>query len=311
MSDERISLPAWGPRAVEEWMKRTEDWSHALSTAAGLPLHRRVLLQMVEAFAGQYLEATLDVKTESSTVRFTLDEIVIEPTGTPPSALSTAFDAPLVDLARDLWSIVPGAKRVNRAVDRQVRDLTERVERLRDPGRVRLDVHDVELEAGALDRVRCEIRDLRLEPGRTAMLVSGPIDLAVQVAPATVARWVERSQPGTRVVAVGDRMEITPADRRWTFVVEPTVVGAELRARVVRVRRGRVDLGLPQRFVRTYSIPIPAPAPLVVEGAALDDDHLTVAYRHPGIRQPVSPDRVRELVAQGSRRFTLADLARR
>jgi hypothetical protein len=310
LADDRIPLLPWGPKALDDWLARTEDWSHSLSAAAGLPLHRRVLLQMLEAFAGRYVGEELEVRTDTSHVHFALDAIEITPAGAAPSPVPSAFDAPLIDLARDLFSIVPGARQVTRMVEQSVQQFADRVERLRDPGRVCLDAHAVRLPDGVLDRVGCVVSDLRLEPGRVPTLASGRIEMVVQVARPTMAAWIERAQPGTVVRVDGDRITVRPTDRKFTFTVEPSVVGSELQARVVRVRRGRIDLGLPKRFVRTYSVPIPAPDPLVVIDAVLHDD-LVVRYHHPGIRHLVHPDRVRELVAQGSRRFSLADLTRR
>lgn len=310
MADDRVPLLPWGPRALDEWLTRTEDWSHALSAAAGLPLHRRMLLEMLEAFAGRFVGDSLEVSTETTWVRLALDAVEILPAGAVPSPVATALDAPLVDLARDLWSIVPGARRVTKMVEQSVQNVADRLERLRDPGRVRLDAHSVELADGVLDRVGCFVEGLRLEPGRVPVLASGRIDLVVQIARPTMAAWIERAEPGTAVRVDGDRITVQPAGRKWTFTVEPSIAGTELQARVVRVRRGRVDVGLPDRFVRTYSVPIPAPEPLTVIDAALGDE-LVVRYRHPGIRHPVHPDRVRELIAQGTPTFSLPDLARR
>ena len=307
---DRIPLLPWGPKALDDWMARTEDWSHALSAAAGFPLHRRMLLEFLEAAAGRLVGEEVEIRTESSSVSLHLDAVTITSAGAAPSPLPSAVDLPLVDLARDMWSKVPGARRVTRAVEQSVQQIADRLERLRDPGRVQLEARGVQLTGGVLDRVACVVDDLRFEPGRVPNLVSGPIDLVVSVAMPTVAVWIEAAQPGTQVRSADGRLTVQPTGQPWTFTVEPAVVGTELVARVVRVKRGRVDFGLPQRFVRTYSVPIPAPDPLVLQDAALGD-HLVVRYRHPGIRHPVSPERVRELVAQGTRRFSLADLARR
>lgn len=307
---DRIPLLPWGPKALDDWMARTEDWSHALSAAAGLPLHRRMLLEFLEAAAGRLVGEQVEVRTDSSAVSLHLDSVTIASAGAAPSPLPSTIDSPMVDLARDMWSLVPGARRVTRAVEQSVQQIADRLERLRDPGRVQLEARAVQLSGGVLDRVACVVDELRFEPGRVPTLVSGPIDLVVSASMPTVAAWIQTAQPGTSVRSVDGRLTVRANGRPWTFTVEPAIVGRELVAKVVRVRRGRIDLGLPERFVRTYSVPIPAPDPLVVTDAELGDD-LVVRYRHPGIRHPVSPERVRELVAQGSRRFSLADLARR
>jgi hypothetical protein len=107
-------------------------------------------------------------------------------------------------------------------------------------------------------------------------------------------------------------LQVWPAGTSWVLGVEPTVVGHELRARVVRVgRTGRFarSLGLPERFVRTYSAPIPAPEPLTVLDATLADAELVVRYAHPGIRRPIELDRVRDLVRSDTSSVDLADLA--
>lgn len=313
--DDSIRLNPWSaPRALDDWLARTEQWSHFVSSAAGLPLHRRVLLELLEAIGGEYVGTDLEVQTDANTTRLVLDGIEITPTTGPRSrprrTIPTQLpDAPLLDLAKDLWSIVPGVREVTRAVEQTTAQFNANLDRLRDAGRVRLDASNVRVSGGELERVTALVDDLRLEPGRTPTLTSGSIQLMVRTTMATAAQWIERALPGTVVRAGnGGRLSVRPAGSPWTFGVEPSIVGDELRAKVVRVARFGIDIGLPRRFVRTYTAPIPSPEPLIVVDAELVGDELLVHYRHPGIRHPVEIDRVRELMRRGAKRVNLADL---
>lgn len=296
-------LVAWTPTAVDEWMARTEYWTNALSTATGFPRHRRVLLEAIEAVAGRFVGREIEVREHLHAVTLRLDEIaIIEPAAPPRGPRLTPRAArPLADLAKDVWSIVPGGREVADALEQVVEQglaqWSAGVDRFREVGRIRLAATQVRVAGGKLDHVRAIVDDPRLEPARVPLLATGPIHLEVHAGPESIMSYVEALFPGTTMKPRADGLlAIRGAGSRWTFVVAPIVRAPDVAVRAVRIRLGRIEFPLPRRFQRVRTIEIPAPEPLQVIDARRVADGIVVEYRHPGVRHPLSIERLRDLV---------------
>jgi hypothetical protein len=305
-------LVAWTPSTLDDWMARTEYWTNALATATGFPRHRRVLLEVIEAVAGRFVGRQIEVSEHSNTVALRLVGVAIIEPAAPPRGprLTTRGTRPLTDLAKDVWSLVPGGREVADALEQVVEQglaqWTAGADRLREIGRVRLEATDVEVAGGRLDRVRATVDDPRLEPARVPLLVTGPIHLEVHAGHDSIVSYLDVMFPGAVVVPRPDGLfAVRLPSTRWTFIVAPLVRPPNVTARAVRVRLGPLELAVPRRWQRVVTIAIPAPAPLEVVAARRVGDGVVVEYRHPGVRHPLSIERLRDLVRAPADRIDL------
>jgi hypothetical protein len=116
-----------------------------------------------------------------------------------------------------------------------------------------IDVRDVRWDAGSIDRLRIEVRNVVLEPGvPAATVVAKPIELIAEIDQPTFDRWLARAADDLLVSldAVG-RATVRPVKwQRWVAAeVRPRLDGAQIHVDVERIKVG------PFRFRRLPRVP--------------------------------------------------------
>lgn len=167
--------------------------------------------------------------------------------------------------------------------------------------RVKLDLPTRRVAGLVVDRFEVEAERLRVQPGRSPVLVAEPVRLRAVVSQAAVDRWTRELRLPTRL-RLTDSGVITTTGvagvRISEVVTEPAVVGGLLQLRPTSASL----LGLPAplvRFLRGYLPLPPLPRSTRIDDVAPSDGELAVTFRIDRVEQALTPDvtgRLRDLL---------------
>lgn len=275
-------MPWTSPDTLTRWIERTTWWARPTALTSS----SEMLVELVEAVAGRFLGRELTMEVGGRKVTLTLGQVRVERSaGGQPSAW---------------WDDLPGSREmrrwtrlVTRAPSNQGADLE----------RVHVESSHVLLDGGAIGDVAADIDGVRLDYGNPAMLVTGPVDLEVRTAGATIVEWVERALPEWTVQRRdADLFAVRHRDWRFTVLARPdTVAGRSLHLDIVGVVVLGRDVKFPRRMVRSRTIELPPLGDeLELIGARVDGDAIFVTLRHAGVRQPVRPEHLRAAIREGA-----------
>ena len=302
--------PWTSPDALEQWFQSTRAWTPAMWPT--LPQPQVVVRDLIAAIAGRFAGRALTIDVGGHPVELVLEAVAVDdpPDGQPgcEPAVKTAA------ASRWPWPIpsppasLPDVFGWWRDAMRIPRPSLPRAPKLQRALRhVRVDATDVRVEGALVGAVSATAEQVRIEPGRQPQLVTGPVDLVVRSTRAAVAAFLSRRDPRRRFDPRADGLvRISQPGRRIALIVRPQVTGRLVHVDVVGIAVFGRELAIPKRLVRRRTFRIPP----LAEGVELVDveerDGVVLArLRHPGVREPIPLDRVREAIRAGAARLTL------
>jgi hypothetical protein len=273
-----LPLDPWASAAsVAGWMERTASWVSPL-----VPTPSRMLREFFEAIAGRYTgqHVVLEV-TVGTTVTGTLDAIRLraneEMGGLAP--------------AREMF-------RMGKRIAGLPSDDPPMVEA------VELESSDVQVNDRHLGHVIADAAGVRLDPGITPVLITGPITLRITASYVDAVAWVAHELPEWEIARyTEDLLAVKGPGWKVTAVVRPTFlpdlklktepVGVLLLGKMRSVPRRLVD-----KLTQVLDIP-PLGAGLILQELRVEGERVHMTANHPGIRQPVHLDIIRAAIRDG------------
>ncbi|HEX5095035.1 MAG TPA: LmeA family phospholipid-binding protein [Acidimicrobiia bacterium] len=273
-----MPLDPWASAAsVAGWMERTASWVSPL-----VPTPSRMLRDFLEAIAGRYTGQTVTLEVAAGTT------------------LTGTLDAIRLRANEEMGGLAPAREMVR---------WTKRVAGLPsdDPPMVEaveIESTDVEVNGRSIGRVVADADGIRLDPGITPVLITGPISLRIIASYIDAVAWVAHELPEWQITRYrDDLLAVRGPGWKVTAVVRATFTpDLKLKTEPVGVLVFGKMRGVPRRLVdkltQVLDIP-PLGARLTLKELRVEGERVHMKLHHPGIRQPVHLDMIRAAVRDG------------
>ena len=273
-----LPLDPWASAAsVAGWMERTASWVSPL-----VPTPSRMLRDFLEAIAGRYTGQHVSIEAAvGTTVTGTLDAIRLraneEMGGLAPAREMVRWTKRVAGLPSDDPPMVEA---------------------------VEIESSDVEVNDRNIGHVVADVDGIRLDPGVTPVLITGPIALRITASYIDAVAWVAHELPEWEIARHTDELlAVKGPGWKVTAIVRPTFLpDLKLKTEPVGVLVFGKMRGVPRRLVdrltQVLDIP-PLGAGLTLQALRVEGERVHMKLHHPGIRQPVHLDVIRTAIRDG------------
>ncbi len=314
LSEVRDPEAGWTRQCVDQWLESTRRWSPSSGWLRNDARRgSQVVIEAVASIADRFRGRPFEVMSRVGAVEFVLEHASVEAKGAADRGLTAPLQA-AADLAARSWDlVVPGLGAVVEgfgsamAFDIPVQFAAEDL-------RLRLTARDVRVADHGLGAAIALVHAPRIEATPVPTLVTGAIDLFLDLDHATVSTLLARADSRWRAVVRRDgRVGLRRSRSPWSLGLELAATGTGVRVDARRVGIGRIEIALPRRPRVSRSVGL-LPTSGGLELTAVDvgpDGALRARLRiEDGLREVVSLDALRELVSLGIPRLSLFDVSR-
>lgn len=173
-----------------------------------------------------------------------------------------------------------------------------------------IDAHDVRWDGGRIDRIQLHVRDVRVEAGVQAVMVTGPVGISAEVDQATLDWWLQKSEVDLRVELDGGDRALVSRGPNLRGVVTGHLVDDHVVFSIDRAWWRGLPIPWPNYWAARRGgpprVPIPhLPRAMQVTAMIVRPGVLRVNAVMPGFREPVALDQIMRAVSTVSSRVVV------